>query len=136
MAFDAASLLGDLFPEPPAARAPVEPEEARRASPGAASPPAPPRPANRLSGALPSPPLPEWLLLWKRAPEVTLPPKPCYWCGRAVFWLSNFGTKREGYKCGHCCPPAFPDLVQMWVRVVPTESGPQVVRLGEPPSKA
>ena len=136
MAFDAASLLHSLFPEVPAPRAPAEPEEARQAPPPAPSPQQPARPVNRLPGALPTPPLAEWLLVWKRAPELTPPPKPCYWCGRAVFWLSNFGTSQEGYKCGHCCPPSFPELVQMWVRVVPTESGPQVVRLGIPPSKA
>ena len=135
MAFDAASLLHNLFPEQPPARAPAEAEEARQAPPPAASPPAPARPANRLPGALPSLPLPEWLLRWKRAPEVTLPPKPCYWCGSPVFWLSNFGSGQEGYKCGRCHPPYFPELVQMWLRVVPTEDGPQVVRLGTPPSK-
>lgn len=135
MAFDAASLLHNLFPEQPPARAPAEPEEARQTATPAASPPAPARPANRLPGALPSPPLPEWLLRWKRAPEVTLPPKPCYWCGSPVFWLSNFGSGQEGYKCGRCHPPYFPELVQMWLQVVPTEDGPQVVRLGTRPSK-
>jgi hypothetical protein len=135
MAFDAASLLSDLFPEQPPARAPAEPEQARQPPLPAASPPAPARPANRLPGALPSPPLPEWLLLWRRAPEVTLPPKPCWCCGSPVFWLSNFGGPVEGYKCSRCHPPAFPGAVQMWVRVVPTEDGPQVVRLGKPPSK-
>lgn len=135
MAFDAASLLSDLFPQQPPARAPAEPEEARRAPPPAASPPALTRPANRLPGALPSPPLPEWLLRWGKAPEVTLPPKPCYWCGSPVFWLSNFGRGQEGYKCHRCHPPAFAEAVQMWVRVVTTEDGPQVVRLGTPPSK-
>lgn len=132
MAFDAASLLHNLFPEQPPLRAPAEPEEARLAPPPTASPPPPFRPANRLPGALPTPPLPEWLLRWKRAPEVTLPPKPCYWCGGAVFWLSTLGA----YRCGNCHPPAYPELVQMWLRVVPTEDGPQVVRLGNPPSKA
>jgi hypothetical protein len=135
MAFDAASLLSDLFPEQPPARAPAEPEQTGREPPPAASPPTLPRPVNRLPGALPSPPLPEWLLLWRRAPEVTLPPKPCYWCGSPVFWLSNFGSGQEGYKCGRCHPPAFPGVVQMWLRVVPTEDGPQVVRIGTPPSK-
>jgi hypothetical protein len=133
MAFDAASLLHDLFPEQPPARAPAEPEEARRAPPPAPSPPPPRRFANRLPGALPTPPLPDWLLLWKRAPEVTMPPKPCWWCGRSFFWLSNFGGV-EGYKCGLCHPPPFPYLVKMWVQVVATEDGPQVVRLGNPPS--
>jgi len=135
MAFDAASLLSDLFPGQCPARAPAEPEEARQAPPPALSPPAPSRPANRLPGALPTPPLPEWLLRWKQAPEVTPPPKPCWWCGSPVFWLSNFGTGgQEGFKCGRCHPPSFPELVQMWVRVVPTETGPQVVRIGTPPS--
>lgn len=136
MAFDAASLLSDLFPEQTPARAPAEPEQARRAPPPAPSPPAPTRPANRLPGALPTPPLSEWLLRWKRAPEVTPPPQPCYWCGSPVFWLSNFGgPATEGYKCSRCHPPAFPGWVQMWVRVVPGDDGPQVVRLGNPPSK-
>ena len=89
------------------------------------------RPINRLSGAIPSPPLPEWLSRWKRAPEVTLPPKPCWWCGSPVFWLSVFGA----YRCGCCHPPAYPGLAAMWLRVVPTEDGPQVVRIGTPPSK-
>lgn len=133
MAFDAASLLHSLFPEPPAARAPAEPEEARRAPPPAPSPLQPRRPANRLAVALSTPPLPEWLLRWKLEPETTLPPKPCYWCGSPVFWLSNFGGV-EGYKCSRCHPPAFAWAVQMWVRVVPGEDGPQVVRLGVPPS--
>lgn len=131
MAFDAASLLHNLFPEQPPLRAPAEPEEARQAPPPAASPPAPARPANRLPGALPTPPLSEWLLRWKRAPEVTMPPKPCYWCGSPVFWLSTLGA----YRCGRCHPPALPGLAAMWLRVVPTEDGPQVVRLGNRPSK-
>lgn len=134
MAFDVASLLHSLFPEQSPARAPAEPEPARQAPPAVASPPVSTRPANRLPGAIPTPPLPEWLLRWKRAPEVTPPPYPCYWCGRSVFWLSNFGTGQQGYKCGRCHPPSFPEVVQMWVRVVPSESGPQVLRLGEPPS--
>ena len=136
MAFDAASLLSDLFPEPPprkAPRSPAEPREARRLPAPAPASPAAVRPVNRLPGALQTPPLPEWLLRWKRAPEVTLPPKPCWWCGRAFFWLSNFGGV-EGYKCGLCHPPPYPDLVKMWVQVVATEDGPQVVRLGSPPS--
>lgn len=131
MAFDAESLLHSLFPEQPPARAPAEPAEAVLPSPPAPSPPALPRPASRLAGALASPPLPEWLLRWRRAPEVTLPPKPCYWCGSPVFWLSTLGA----YRCGRCHPPALPGLAVMWLRVVPTEDGPQVVRLGNPPSK-
>jgi hypothetical protein len=136
MAFDAASLLSDLFPGQPPARAPAEPEESRQPPALTPSPSPPRRLANRLPGALPSPPLPKWLSRWKRAPEVTLPPKPCWWCGSPVFWQSNFGSTQEGFKCGNCHPPAFPGAVQMWVRVVPTEDGPQVVRLGTPPSKA
>jgi hypothetical protein len=131
MAFDAASLLSDLFPGPPPERAPAEPEQASLPSPAAASRSATPRPANRLAGALPSPPLTEWLLRWRRAPEVTLPPKPCYWCSSPVFWLSTLGA----YRCGKCHPPAYPGLAAMWLRVVPTEDGPQVVRIGTLPSK-
>ena len=132
MAFDAASLLSDLFPGQPPARAPAEPAQARQPLPPALSPPAPRRPANRLPGALPSPPLPEWLSRWKRAPEVTLPPRPCWWCSSPVFWLSTLGA----YRCGRCHPPAYPGLAAMWLQVVPTENGPQVVRLGTPPSNA
>jgi hypothetical protein len=131
MAFDAASLLGDLFPGQQPARAPAEPEQPSPHSLPAASRPAPPRPANRLPGALPSPRLPEWLLLWKRAPEVTVPPQPCHWCRSPVFWLSTLGA----YRCGNCHPPAYPGLAAMWLRVVPTEDGPQVVQIGTPPSK-
>jgi hypothetical protein len=131
MAFDAASLLSDLFPGEPPARAPAEPAEAKRAPVPAPSPLPCPRPGNRLPGALPSPPLSEWLLRWQRAPEVTLPPKPCWWCGSPVFWLSTLGA----YRCGNCHPPALPGLMQMWLRVVPGDDGPQVVRLGKPPSK-
>lgn len=132
MAFSWKALMRDLFPEQPPAAAPTRPEQARQSPPPAARPPA--RPANRLPGALPTPPLSEWLLAWKRAPEVTPPPKPCYWCGSETFWLSNFGAGREGYKCGKCHPAPYPGLVSMWVRVVPTEDGPQVVKLGNPPS--
>lgn len=135
MAFDAASLLQSLFPAPLAALPRPKPEASVQSLSAALGTRQPPRAVNRLPRALPTPPLPEWLLSWKRAPELTPPPKPCYWCGRSVFWLSNFGTSQEGYKCGHCHPPSFPELVQMWVRVVPTEGGPQVVRLGTPPSK-
>ena len=137
MAFNVESLLHELFREadrPAAGSAQPVPRQASKEPPLAPSRSEPARPSNRLPGALPTQPLPEWLLLWKKAPEVTLPPKPCWWCGRAVFWLSNFGGV-EGYKCGHCHPPAFPSLAKMWLRVVPTEEGPQVVRLGGPPSK-
>jgi len=132
MAFDAASLLSELFPGQPPARAPAEPAQTRQPLPPTPSPFAPRRPANRLPGALPSPPLPEWLLRWSKAPEVTLPPKPCWWCSSPVFWLSTLGA----YRCGRCHPPAYPGLAAMWVQVVPTEDGPQVVRLGKPPSTA
>ena len=131
MAFDAASLLSDLFPEQPPARAPAEPAGAKRAPVPAPSPLPCDRPTNRLPGALPNPPLSEWLLRWQRAPEVTLPPKPCWWCGSPVFWFSTLGA----YRCGNCHPPAYPGLAAMWLRVVPTEDGPQVVRIGTPPSK-
>lgn len=127
MAFDVASLLSDLFPSPPPDRAAKETVYPR---PQSLSPPSPVRPANRLPGALPTPPLPEWLLRWKAAPEVTLPPKPCGWCGTADFWLSTQGA----YRCGRCHPPAFTNMVQMWLRVVAGDDGPQVVRLGDTPS--
>ena len=136
MPFNVERLVDELFPEPPprraAPRAPAEPQEPRTALRATAHKPAPPRPVNRLIGALPSPSpdLSEWLAIWKRAPEVTLPPKPCWWCGRSVFWLSTYGA----YRCGRCHPPAFASIVRMWVRVVPTEDGPQVVRLGDTPS--
>lgn len=129
MAFDAASLLHDLFPEPPAARAPAEPEKAKRAPPPAPSPPPPTRPASRLPGALspPAPTVPEWVAMWKRAPQVTLPPKPCYWCGCSVFAKGIRGA----FICANCHPVFFPGYVEMWVEVVPTGEGPQVVRLAE-----
>lgn len=129
MAFDAASLLHDLFPEEPAARAPAEPREAKQPPPPAPSPPLPLRPASRLPGALlpPAPTVPEWVAMWKRAPQMTLPPKPCYWCGCSVFWKGVGGA----FICANCHPVFFPGYVAMWVEVVPTGDGPQVVRLAE-----
>jgi hypothetical protein len=128
MSFDAAELLAELFKAVPP---PAPPEPAGRPEP-APDAPAPARPAARLPGALPSLPPAEWLSEWRRAPELTLPPKPCGWCGCSVFWLSTLGA----YRCGRCHPPAYPALAAMWVQVVATEDGPQVVRLGERPSKA
>lgn len=133
MAFNAADLLHGLFPEsarPAVASTPGKPQEPQRHAAPAASPPAKPRPASRLPGALPPPPVGEWLSMWRRAPQVTLPPKPCGWCGGSVFWHSTYGA----YHCGRCHPPAFPALAAMWLQVVATEDGPQVVRLGGPPS--
>lgn len=131
MSFDAADLLAGLFKAAPEA---APPEPARRpeagGSPGPGHRAAPP-PA-RLPGALPAPEPAEWLSMWRRAPELTLPPKPCGWCGYRVFWLSTLGA----YRCGRCRPPAYPALAAMWVQVVATEDGPQVVRLGGRPSKA
>ena len=134
MPFNVEQLVDELFPEPPRREAPgrarVRPQAPRARRRVAPNKSAPPCPASRLVGALPSPPLSEWLLRWKTAPEVTMPPKPCYWCGKSVFWLSTCGA----YRCGHCHPPAFASIVSMWVRVVPTEDGPQVLRLGDTPS--
>lgn len=132
MAFDAASLLHSLFPEQPAARAPAEPEEARRARSPAPNDPLPRRPANRLPGALPTPPLAEWLTAWRRSPQMVPPPKPCGWCGKSIFWTPIGGPP---YICGNCHPPIPPSRAGEWVQVVPTEDGPQVVRLGTTPSK-
>jgi ribosomal protein S27AE len=127
MAFDAESLLHDLFPEPPPRRAPAEPQEAERSPPPALSPPLPAHPRNRLPGALPSPPPGEWLPLWRQSPEFTLPPKPCGWCGCPVF-VRNHGGR---YHCGNCRIVHFPERVEMWVELVATEDGPQVVRLAD-----
>jgi ribosomal protein S27AE len=127
MAFDAASLLHELFPEQPPARAAAEPQEARQPPSPAPSPPPPPRPANRLAGALPSPPPGEWLARWRQSPEFTLPPRPCGWCGSPVYWRAYGGR----YSCGNCRIVHFPERVEMWVEVVATEEGPQVVRLAE-----
>jgi hypothetical protein len=127
MAFDAASLLHELFPEQSPARAPAEPERARPAPPPAPGRQQPGRPANRLPGALPTPPLPEWIIQWKRAPQVTPPPKPCYWCGCSVF-SRGFGG---AFICGNCHPVFFPEDVAGWFEVVATADGPQVVRLAE-----
>lgn len=132
MAFDAASLLHDLFPEQPPARASAEPEMTRRVQSPAPSDPRPRRPANRLLGALPTPPLAEWLAAWRRSPQMVPPPKPCGWCGKSIFWTPIGGPP---YICGNCHPPIPPSRAGEWVQVVPTEDGPQVVRLGMPPSK-
>jgi hypothetical protein len=127
MAFDAASLLSDLFPGHRPARAPAEPEEARRAPPPAPSPPPPTRPACRLPGALPppAPTVPEWVAMWKRSPQMVLPPKPCYWCGCSVFAKGIGGA----FICANCHPVFFPEHVEMFVEVMPTGDGPQVVNL-------
>jgi hypothetical protein len=131
MSFDAADLLAGLFKAPPEA---APPEPARRPEPAPDRAPGPQagRPAPRLPEALPAPEPAEWLAMWRRAPELTLPPQPCGWCGCRVFWHSTLGA----YRCGRCHPPAYPALAAMWVQVVATEDGPQVVRLGGRPSKA
>lgn len=127
MAFDAASLLHALFPEQSLAGAPAEPREAKQPPPPAPSPSMPLRPASRLPGALlpPAPTVPEWVAVWKRAPQMTLPPKPCYWCRCPVFAKGIRGA----YLCANCYPVLFPEYVEMFVEVVPTGDGPQVVRL-------
>jgi hypothetical protein len=134
MAFDAASLLSDLFPEQPPARAsaaPAEPKAARRAPPPAPTTKRPARPANRLPNALPTLPIAEWLSEWRRSPQIVPPPEPCWWCGGSLFWTPKGGPP---FICGGCHPPMPPSRVGQWVQVVPTEDGPQVVRLGNPPS--
>jgi len=90
------------------------------------------RPRQRFPGAIPTPPAGEWLAVWRRAPQTTPPPKPCGWCGSAVYWQHVVGLT---FICPRCHPPAFPVLIAGWVQVVATEDGPQVVRIGEPPSK-
>ncbi len=130
MAFDVRELVNKLFPNQTqrpssleARQGPREVGRATHAKPGVVS---------HLPGLLPIPhnSQAEWLAMWSRAPEVTLLPKPCGWCGKSVFWLSVYGA----YRCNRCHPPAFKNMVRMWVRVVPTEDGPQVVRLGDTPS--
>jgi hypothetical protein len=128
MSFDAAAMLAELSKAAPLP-APEAPRPERPADPPAANP-EPPRAVRRLPGALPSPPPAEWLAMWRRAPELTLPPKPCGWCGCSVFWLSTLGA----YRCGRCYPPAYPALAAMWMQVVEAEGGPQVVQVGERPS--
>lgn len=131
MSFDAASLLSDLFPEPQSARAPAEPKEARHALAPRCTPSPQNRLANRLPGALPTLPIAEWLSEWRRSPQMVPPPKPCGWCGGSLFWTPKGGPP---FICGRCHPPMPPSRVGEWVQVVPTEDGPQVVRLGNPPS--
>lgn len=132
MAFDYAALMEDLFPSARPARALREPPGAGQGCRPAPSSLAPPRPRNRLLAALRSPSLLEWSTRWQQPPNTIPPPPPCWRCGSRVFWLSPFGVCR----CGRCHPPACPGLAASWLRVVPTEDGPQVVRLGNPPSKA
>lgn len=127
MAFDAASLLSDLFPEQQPAKAPAEPAKEQHSLLPAPSPSPHRRPVNRLSGALQTPPLPEWRRRWKRAPELTLPPKPCWWCGCSVFWQSM----GRAWFCANCKKTCFPERVTAWVEVVATDDGPQVVLLAE-----
>jgi hypothetical protein len=153
MAFDAADLLGSLFPEVPPAPVP-ERSDPEPPPPAAAEPkqPAargyrePARPANGpenanteavsrarprqgLPGAIPTPPAGEWLAMWRRAPQTTPPPKPCGWCGCSVHWQHVVGLT---YLCANCRPPSFPFHVAGWFRVVATEDGPRVVRIDGP----
>lgn len=36
---------------------------------------------------------------------------PCHWCGWRQWWLSIHGA----VVCGHCPPPATPELVKQWL---------------------
>jgi hypothetical protein len=157
MPFDAADLLGSLFPEMPPAPVPERPAteppppvarpaqrpaaRGYRESPevpnarenAKAEPVFPSRPRQRLPNAIPTPPAGEWLAMWRRSPQTTLPPKPCGWCGCSVFWQHVVGLT---FICSNCKPPSFPHNVARWVQVVATEDGPQVVTVGVPPTQA
>ncbi len=125
MAFDAVDLLARLLGTPtatkPLASLPAGPQR----QPGLRT-----RVANRLANALPTPPRAEWVAAWRRAPEVTPPIQPCGCCRSTVFWRSIYGV----YRCPTCHPPAYPALAEVWVRLVATEDGPQVVCLSSPPA--
>jgi hypothetical protein len=124
MAFDAVDLLAQLLGEP----APSEPVASLPDQPQCL--PLPTRPAKRLSDALPTPPRAEWVAAWRKAPEVTPPIQPCGCCRSTIFWRSIYGV----YRCPTCHPPAYPALAEVWVRLVATEDGPQVVCLSSPPA--
>jgi hypothetical protein len=156
MPFDAGDLLGSLFPEVPPAPMPERPtpkppptlattpqRPAGRGCPESAGTPngrenesygchLGTKPRSRLPNAIPTPPAGEWLAIWRRAPQTTPPPTPCGWCGSAVYWQHVVGLT---FICPRCHPPAFPFHVAGWFQVVATEDGPQVVRIGEMPSK-
>ncbi len=91
------------------------------------------KPRNLLPNALPTPPMADWLSMWRRAPQTTLPPTPCGWCGCRVHWQHTLGLT---FLCANCRPPSFPQHVARWVEVVATEDGPQVVTVGGPPTRA
>ncbi len=90
-------------------------------------------PCPRLSHTLPTPSVGEWLAMWRRAPQTTLPPKPCGWCGCRVYWQHVVGLT---FLCSNCKPPSFPHHVAQWVKVVATENGPQVITVGITPTTA
>lgn len=122
MPFDADLLLRKLFRQPS-----PRPPAAQPAAPDA------PRPAalvNRLPDAIETPHNSEWLAMWKQAPQVVPPPRPCSWCRSSVFWRSIHGV----YVCANCHPPAYPALAEMWLQLVATDDGPRLVRMKVEPT--
>lgn len=122
MPFDAHALLRDLFPPSPTpAGRPIGVSPANPVAERAL----PSKPINRLPGAIDCPRQSEWLALWRKAPQVVPPPQPCSWCRCSVFWKSVHGV----YVCSNCHPPAYPALAEMWLQLIATDDGPQLVRL-------
>lgn len=115
MPFDARALLRDLFQTPDSAatcpRGRPAPPSTREAIPAEAG-----EPADRMAA---------WEARWRKSPQLVPPPKPCGWCRSSVFWKSIHGV----YVCSNCHPPAYPALAEMWLQLVATDDGPQLVRL-------
>ncbi len=111
MPFDASALLRELFPPEPSSGRPPQ---------SAPEPPA-------ISGAQAR--LADWEARWRRAPQLVEPPHPCGWCGSTTFWRSVYAV----YVCANCHPPAYPALVEAWLRLIATEDGPTLVRLRSAP---
>jgi hypothetical protein len=131
MPFDADLLLRELLKHPPKASSggpPIEPFPARDRT---NAPTASVR-TNRLAGAIAHPDRAEWLALWRKSPQLIPPPKPCGWCRSSVFWKSIHGV----YVCSNCHPPAYPALAEMWLQLVATDDGPQLVRLQVAPRQS
>jgi hypothetical protein len=111
MPFNARALLEQLFPPETAAN----PSAAHNDGPTIAS-----RPVSGLA---------DWEARWRRAPQLVEPPHPCGWCGSTTFWRSVYAV----YVCANCHPPAYPALVEAWLRLIATEDGPTLVRLRSAP---
>ncbi len=125
---------GPSSPRRPETQGCREPLKAPNGLPGSnAEPVFQAKPRNRLPNAVPTPPAGEWLAMWRRAPQTTLPPKPCGCCGCSTFWQHTLGLT---FLCANCKPPSFPRHVARWVQVVTTEDGPQVIEVGIPPTRA